>query len=344
MTGRMESNLKTEQSIKNLLMGMPEYMSEYYYWLTAQNILPKTCLCYIRIVRNYLEWINTDMTEISFLESLKYPSEYLASKARKKIYNLEKGAEELVETSISSRKTIYYALKNFYDFLENASIVAKNPIKQIKVPAGKDKVSHPEITEDNLNDVLLAIKCGVGGTKQQAFNLPWINRDLSILGVFIYTGMRESELCEINIGDIGINEDGKYILTILGKGHTEHEYDISQIMPTLTKWMEKRTLLMAGYNGNESKALFISNRRQRISPNAVYNIVKKYTKAALGVEYSPHKIRSAFCNIVYKETGDIKLTCNAVGHVEVSTTMRYLPEDKEAKYKAANIMGAKITL
>ena len=165
-----------------------------------------------------------------------------------------------------------------------------------------------------------------------------------MLGVLIYTGMRESELCEINIDDIRINEDGKAILAILGKGHTEHEYDISQIMPTLTKWMEKREKLMKDYGGKEGDALFISNRRQRICVNAVYNIVKKYTKAALGVEYSPHKIRSAFCNIVYRETGDIKLTCNAVGHVEVSTTMRYLPEDKEAKYKAASIIGAKITL
>ena len=85
---------------------MPEYVSEYYYWLTAQNTLPKTCLCYIRIIRNYLLWIDSDDLKI-FSESLKYPSEYLASKARKKIYDPKNDIEELDTIYVDHRFQTY---------------------------------------------------------------------------------------------------------------------------------------------------------------------------------------------------------------------------------------------
>ena len=56
-----------------------------------------------------------------------------------------------------------------------------------------------------------------------------------------------------------------------------------------------------------SDALFISVQRSRISPRAVSDLVKKYSKAGIGTEISPHKLRSAFFTILYDETKDITL-------------------------------------
>ena len=66
----------------------------------------------------------------------------------------------------------------------------------------------------------------------------------------------------------------------------------------------------------------------------ISDVVEKYA----GV--SPHKLRSGFCSILYKKTGDIEFVRRAVGHANSATTARYIVTNGEEKQNAAEIMGS----
>ena len=73
-------------------------------------------------------------------------------------------------------------------------------------------------------------------------------------------------------------------------------------------------------------------------------MVSSITKKALGYEMSPHKLRSGFCSILYKETKDLELVRRIVGHASSITTQRYIvinDDDKEKALKCLERIGEK---
>ena len=77
-------------------------------------------------------------------------------------------------------------------------------------------------------------------------------------------------------------------------------------------------------SGSEN-ALFLSLQKKRITQRAVENLVKKYAliAAPLKKKISPHKLRSTFGTNLYRETGDIYLVADVLGHSDVNTTRRH---------------------
>ena len=73
--------------------------------------------------------------------------------------------------------------------------------------------------------------------------------------------------------------------------------------------------------------------------NEKYLILRReYSKAGIGTEISPHKLRSAFCTILYDETKDINFVSQAVGHKNIETTQRYIVNDGQTKKKAVSLL------
>ena len=152
---------------------------------------------------------------------------------------------------------------------------------------------------------------------------------------FIGTGMRETALTEINVDDINW-EAGT--LTIIDKRHKPHEYILPErLQEELENWLLDREEILGS---EKSNALFISSMRSRISPRAVTDIVGKYSEYAFGKRISPHKLRAAFCTILYERTGDIELVRDAVGHSNIATTQRYIVKDNAAKRRSSAIMNS----
>ena len=85
------------------------------------------------------------------------------------------------------------------------------------------------------------------------------------------------------------------------------------------------------------EALFISNRKQRMSTDCVRQMLKKYTYN-IDKHITPHKLRSTCATNVYNATGDIYLTANVLGHSNIANTRRYADISEERKQKAATAM------
>ncbi|MCR4693901.1 MAG: tyrosine-type recombinase/integrase, partial [Pseudobutyrivibrio sp.] len=88
----------------------------------------------------------------------------------------------------------------------------------------------------------------------------------------------------------------------------------------------------------QEQALFYSLQGRRISVDAIENLVKKYAKIIVpNKKITPHKLRSTYGTALYRETGDIRLVADVLGHENINTTIDYYAAiEDEHKRMAAN--------
>lgn len=334
MQGRLEHTLQNERVIERILQDMPKYVTEYYYVLSV-NTQSTSCIDFINKIKNYLLFLNEDLNKVTFKEIEENIGRYLKTKQVKEING------KLYPTSSSYRNGIYSALKNFCDFLCFKGYINYDPFIALKRIKEKDEVTRPDLTQEKLSDMLKMVEKGVGTPRAISRQKKWKDRDKLILLLFMNTGIRNTALSEINISDINL-DTGE--LRIIDKGKKHHVCDVSEILEYVNKWLKCRKELLREYSCEKEEALFISDQRTRMTQRAISDIVKKYANEALGYQISPHKIRAAYCTILYDETGDIEFVRAAVGHSNVATTQRYINTRTDVKSKSAAIMASKLRL
>ena len=88
----------------------------------------------------------------------------------------------------------------------------------------------------------------------------------------------------------------------------------------------------------ELDAFFLSLQKKRISVRSVENLVKKYSRTVTSLKnITPHKLRSTYGTQLYRETGDIYLVADVLGHKDVNTTKKhYAALEDERRRRAAN--------
>lgn len=146
--------------------------------------------------------------------------------------------------------------------------------------------------------------------------------------------MRETALCEIDINRIDFKNR---ILTVTDKENKVNSYEMTPVLiQAYINWISCRKEMM---NDKENDALFISNRRERMSSRAIIDLVRKYSYEALGKEISPHRLRAAYANMLLKKTGDIHFVSRAMKHANVQTTQIYVEDsEKDVNNRASKIM------
>ena len=149
-------------------------------------------------------------------------------------------------------------------------------------------------------------------------------RDYAIITIFLNCGLRLSELVGINLN----NKKGT-TLTVIGKGDKERSIPLNNAcISAIEAYMKVRPANAL----KDKNALFISERKQRISKESVQKIVKKYIKAA-GLDperYSTHKLRHTAATLMYKYGNvDIRSLQELLGHESISTTQIYTHLDSK---------------
>lgn len=336
MNGRFETQLCYQDKIDKKLESLPQYVKDYCYSFSYGAQI-KTAHKYIGIIENFYKSIKEDSTTVTPEEAAQNVARYMVAKKTKTV--IQNGVAKVTPTSIFYQQLIYTVLKNFMGYLYSNKLIEINPITEIKRPKGEDKVQRPEITPDELQQMLGAVLFGAGSTRARKIQNKWKSRDFLILLLFILTGMRRSALSEINVEDINL-ETGE--LTVIDKGRKTHVYQISSIMQYVNDWLYDREELLHEW-GVQLDALFVSRQKARLSTDSIAEIVHKYSEVVLGEGISPHKIRYAFVTNIIKETGDIEFARRAVGHSNISTTQRYVVmNDSDVKQRSADIIVKQI--
>ena len=150
-------------------------------------------------------------------------------------------------------------------------------------------------------------------------------RDFAITTLFLNCGMRLSELVGINVKDIDFEECK---LNVIGKGNKERTIYLNRACTrALTDYLEIRPKEGIKHDKKHSeKALFLSERRERISNRTVqYIINKELTKAGLDTsKYSVHKLRHTAATLMYQYGQvDIRALQELLGHESIATTEIY---------------------
>ena len=159
-------------------------------------------------------------------------------------------------------------------------------------------------------------------------------RDLAMLTLFLGTGIRISECVGLNTDDIDFSING-FKVTRKG-GNVVILYFSDEVATALKEYLAYRNGLK-NVDPNE-KALFLSLQRKRISVRAVQDLVKKYSRVITPLKkITPHKLRSTYGTSLYRETQDIYIVADVLGHKDVNTTKKhYASISDEIRRNAAN--------
>ena len=150
-------------------------------------------------------------------------------------------------------------------------------------------------------------------------------RDYAIITLFLNCGMRLSELVGININDIDFSECK---LTVIGKGNKERTIYLNHAcMKAISSYLQVRPKQGVKHDSkNSEKALFLSERKERISNRTVqYVINKELMQAGLdNRKYSVHKLRHTAATLMYQYGEvDIRALQELLGHESIATTEIY---------------------
>ncbi|MBR5869473.1 MAG: tyrosine-type recombinase/integrase [Clostridia bacterium] len=150
-------------------------------------------------------------------------------------------------------------------------------------------------------------------------------RDLAIFTVLLGTGIRVSECVGINISDVDLEN---CTLEVDRKGAKRQKIALSdEVIAALADYLEQRKAITPA-DDEDADALFLSERRRRMSVQTIEVLVHKYT-ALIGTKehITPHKLRKTYGTELYNETGDIFLVAQALGHSDVNTTKQFYVEE-----------------
>jgi site-specific recombinase XerD len=161
------------------------------------------------------------------------------------------------------------------------------------------------------------------------------HRDLAIMTLLLGTGIRVSECVGLDLQDVDFKNNG---IRVVRKGGNEMVvYFGEEVEKALKDYIfgERHTTMpIAGHEN----ALFLSSQRRRLGVQALENMVKKYAKEVIpNKKITPHKLRSTYGTELYKETGDIYLVADVLGHKDVNTTKKHYADiDESRRRKAAS--------
>lgn len=316
MNGRQESDRRTETNIKNMISTSPSIIHEYYYYLSDKT--SKTKKAYIQHALRFLDYIDysssTDFQSIStliinqFIDSIK----------------IDDNGKQRSQSWIAN---IYYGISNFFDFLVDSNNVNYNICKKIKAPKNNVEKEMDYLTEDDIKKIKYNIR--------HSSRKKWKSRDMAIFLLGCGTGLRVSSISEIDIDDIDF-DNNKIIVTEKGN-KTRPCFLPDKVMIAIKIWICDRERMVEDNN----RALFISQKKQRMSVSAIEDMIKKFAKD-IGKHITPHTMRHTFGTIVYEDTGDLYLTAEAMGHKNIKNTMIYAKVSEKKRKEAAAVVNSVI--
>ena len=227
------------------------------------------------------------------------------------------------------------ALRSFYAYYYKRELIKTNPTLLVDMPKLHDK-KIIRLDTDEVAELLDYIEHGgdaLTGQKKVYYEKTKM-RDLAIVTLLLGTGIRVSECVGLDVNDIDFKNGG---IRVVRKGGSEMMvYFGEEVENILLDYLEYRKAItpIAGHEN----ALFYSTQRKRIGIQAVENMVKKYAREVTTTKkITPHKLRSTYGTSLYKETGDIYLVADVLGHKDVNTTRKhYAAMDEDRRRRAAS--------
>jgi integrase/recombinase XerD len=214
--------------------------------------------------------------------------------------------------SSSTKKRMHSSIKNFLKYINENEDYESIDISDIKLKSSKKL---PEVL--SITDIENMINFYNHETYLDS-------RNRTVIDVLYSTGCRVSELCDINISDIDLDE--KY-LKLKGKGSKQRIVPIGTMLyKNLMQYLNVRETFLQ----NRGEPLFLSKSKNKLDRTAVFRIIKKTAKnISLQTDVHPHTLRHSAATHMLEGGCDLRTVQEFLGHSSVSTTQIYTKVTKE---------------
>jgi integrase/recombinase XerD len=201
------------------------------------------------------------------------------------------------------------SFRRFYRYMVREGSLREDPTSQIAMP--KVGRSLPKSLMEEEVEALLAAP---------AVGDPLGHRDRTMLEVLYATGLRVSELVNLKIGQVNLNQG---VIRIVGKGDRERLIPLGE---EAVQWVQQflqgpRVEILLE---RQTDYLFPTRRGDRMTRQAFWHIIKRYArKSGIDKELSPHTLRHAFATHLLNHGADLRVVQMLLGHSDLSTTQIY---------------------
>lgn len=338
-TYREHTDMENTLKLRQVLATLPPFCKDYFRAIDTTTTA-KTRISYAYDIRIFFQFLldenpafkdhaMTDFT-VDVLDQIKAVDleeyqEYL------KLYQSGDKTETNGERGLKRKIS---ALRSFYAYYYKREMIHTNPTVLIDVP----KIHEKSIIRLDTDEVAMLLDyiehCGDTLTGQKrVFYEKTKERDLAIVTLLLGTGIRVSECVGLDMDDVDFKNNG---IKIHRKGGAEVVvYFGEEVRSALMEYMVERQKITAA--DGSVNALFLSLQNKRISVRSVEKMVNKYSKLVTSLKHiTPHKLRSTYGTSLYRETGDIYLVADVLGHKDVNTTRKhYAAIDDDRRRSAA---------
>lgn len=333
-----QEDIENTKRIRGILKELPPFCTDFFRGIEPRTSA-RTRLAYaydLKTFFDFLKQVNPELKSkklrdlpLSLLDEIKLMDleeymEYLkcySTEKREDLMNTERGIMRKVST-----------VKSFYNYFYRTERIQNNPASLLQLP----KIHEKEIIRLDVDEVarfLDEVEDGECLTeKQKAYHAKTKLRDLAMMTLLLGTGLRVSECVGLNINDVDFRNGG---LRIHRKGGKEViVYFGAEVEYALQDYLSEREHIVPEEGSEE--ALFLSMQRKRINVRSVEKMVKKYAQLVTPLKkITPHKLRSTYGTNLYRETGDIYLVADVLGHSDVNTTKKHYAALEDERRRSA---------
>lgn len=296
----------------------PKYLDDFLIYLStiqgkSENTIPE----YEYDISLFLKYIllkkkETPLDEIEKIDISNMPIDLVRSVSLEDLHDFLYYCQTKRNNGPHARARKVAAMRSFYKYLTNKKkYFDDNPTLELESP----KIGKRNPVYLTMDEIRL-LYTGIEGIHYY--------RDVLIITLFLNTGLRVSELSNINIDSI--KDD---ILTVVGKGDKERTVYLNKMtLKTLNDYIELERKKISGHE-NEA-ALILSQKGNRISRKTVYAIIQKANERSglYKKKLSPHKLRHTMATILHQNGVDIVSIQELLGHTSISTTQIYTHVNK----------------
>lgn len=299
-------------------MSVAGLVDEYLSFLRIERgASPRTVEAYERDLRSYVDYL------------ARHGVDDVRAVTREAVLDFEARLSRAgyAPSSINRRMSV---VKGFHRYLEREEYTKGNPAHLIDTPKIPDRL--PDVL--SVAQVFALLDASNGET-------PTSLRDRALLEVLYGCGLRASEACGLNLGDVRLEEG---FLLVHGKGGKERIAPVSgAAAQSLARYLDdaRATLSLKARNLKPADyaAVFLNARGGRLTRQSVYNIVAAAGER-VGIEgLHPHTLRHSFATHLLEGGADLRVIQEMLGHSSISTTQIYTHIDRthlQEEYRQAH--------
>lgn len=322
VAGRLEKEMVFYKNMEEKLQALPTVFREYYTSMRANRKSYTTIGVYINNVlhcTNFITGNNISDDFYKYITPSNIESYMISLETRETKNGIQRVGDDILQARWSS-------LNTFFGWLVKRGYITQNPMGIVDRPKNNTEHQVTYLNKAEINRLFKAV--------EKNPNKVMALRDATLFSIAIATGLRASALTNINLDDIDF-ENGT--ISVIEKRQKVREIPIGEhTQSVLKEWIKVRN---KEFTDVETTALFLSQKRGRLSGDAANDALKKYcSEAGIQKKITLHKLRASTATNLAASKVDLQTIAYILGHGNTAVTLRYTAILDENKKNAKDIL------